>query len=392
MSASPNVRTGLDRLIETHFEAVAGSRVALVTNQTGVTRDLRDSIPLLAGSDTVTLVALFAPEHGILGAEQAGEHVNDAVERRTGVRVHSLYGANRAPTREQLAGVDAVLFDIQDVGARYYTYLSTLRLTARAATACGARFVVLDRPNPLGGAVEGFPPFDETCRSFISCAPVPIRHGFTYGEFARWLVAVESLDARLDVVPMSGWRREMRFEETGLHWIPPSPNIPTPNTARLYPATCLLEGTNVSEGRGTALPFEVFGAPWYDAYRLADALNALELPGVRFRPTTFTPTFSKHAGQRCEGVQAHLTDSRAFRAVRTGVAIVETLRRLSPEFAFVGFQNRMTLDLLLGTGEVRLALERGASASEICADWHERERRFVADASFARLYDGHANL
>lgn len=378
------VRTGLDRLVETNFEAIAGQRVALVTHPAGVTHDLRDNVTLLAGS--TRLRALFAPEHGILGTEPAGAPVADSVERRTGVPVYSLYGARRAPTPEQLADVETLLFDVQDVGARYYTYLSTLRLVAHAAARANVRLFVLDRPNPLGGTVEGFPPFEERCRSFVSCAPIPVRHGLTYGEFARWLVAAERLEGALEVVPLSGWHRGMSFEETGLFWIAPSPNMPTPNTARLYPATCLLEGTNVSEGRGTTLPFEVFGAPWYDAYALADALNALELPGVWFRPTAFTPTASKHAGRRCEGVQAHLTDATAFRAVRSGVAILETLRRLAPEFAFVGFQNRMTLDLLLGTSQVRRALEAGASATEICAEWEERERRFAEEVSPFLLY------
>lgn len=378
------VRTGLDRLVETAFKAIAGQRVALVTNPTGVTHDLRDNVALLADSGNVK--ALFAPEHGILGTEPAGTPIADSVERRTGIPVYSLYGTRRVPTPEQLADVEVLLFDIQDVGARYYTYLSTLRGTAHAAAQSNVRLVVLDRPNPLGGTIEGFPPFEESCRSFIGCAPIPIRHGLTYGEFARWLVSAEGLDLALEVVPLSGWRREMLFEETGLFWIAPSPNMPTPHTARLYPATCLLEGTNVSEGRGTTLPFEVFGAPWYDAYALADALNALELPGVWFRPTAFTPTSSKYAGQRCEGVQAHLTDVQAFRAVRSGIAILATLRKLAPEFAFVGFQNRMTLDLLLGTSHVRRALEMGASAEEVCADWEERERHFAEEVSSVLLY------
>ncbi len=379
--------TGLDLLVEQHFRPIAGCRVGLVTNHTGVTRYLRDSVAVFADAGNVTLAALFAPEHGLLGVDQAGAHVDSATERCTGLPVHSLYGANRKPDPDQLADIDALVFDMQTAGARYYTYLSTLRLVLHAASETGKPVLVLDRPNPLGGLrAEGFPAFDEECRSFVSCAPMPVRHGLTVGEFARWIAATEELDVALDVIPMRGWRRDMSFEDTGLPWIAPSPNMPTPTTARVYPATCLLEGTNCSEGRGTTLPFEVFGAPWLDAYTLADSLNARRLPGVNFRPTSFTPTFSKHANEACEGVQLHIADYEDFESVRCGVEILRALMDASPEFEFIGSAERRMTDLLLGTKTVREALEEGASAHDICADWADREAAFVADSKAHWLY------
>jgi uncharacterized protein YbbC (DUF1343 family) len=382
-----HVMTGLDLLVEQHFHPLVGRRVGLVTNHAGVTRYLRDNVSLLAAASGVTLTSLFAPEHGLLGVEQAGARVGDATERRTGVPVHSLYGENRSPDREQLADIDILVFDMQTVGARYYTYLSTLRLILHAAAETDVPVLVLDRPNPLGGLLtEGFPAFDEECRSFVSCAPTPIRHGLTVGEFARWVVANEQLDVALEVAPMRGWRRDMSYEETGLPWVAPSPNMPTTATAAAYPATCLLEGTNCSEGRGTTLPFEVFGAPWVDAYALAERLNARRLPGVKFRATSFTPTFSKHEGSPCEGAQLHITDAAAFAAVRCGVEILRALLDICPEFEFLGSSDRRMTDLLLGTRAVRQALQDGAAPHEICADWAEREDAFARAAREHWLY------
>ncbi len=382
-----NVMTGLDILIEQHFHPIAGRRVGLVTNHTGVTRYLRDNVAVFSEAADVTLAALFAPEHGLLGVEQASAHVDSATERRTGLPVHSLYGANRKPNPAQLTDIDALVFDMQTVGARYYTYLSTLRLVLHAASEAGKPVLVLDRPNPLGGVkAEGFPAFDEECRSFVSCAPMPIRHGLTVGEFARWIAATEELGVALEVAPMRGWQRDMSFEDTGLPWVAPSPNMPTTTTARVYPATCLLEGTNCSEGRGTTLPFEVFGAPWLDAYALADSLNARRLAGVKFRATSFTPTFSKHANEACEGVQLHLTDYDDFVSVRCGVEILRALMDASPKFEFLGSADRRMTDLLLGTKAVREALEEGASAEDICADWAARESSFVEDGKAHWLY------
>jgi uncharacterized protein YbbC (DUF1343 family) len=382
-----HVLTGLDVLLRDDWAPLARRRIGLLTNQTGVARDLRDNVALLAASGRTRLRAIFAPEHGLLGTAQAGAAVTDSVERRTGTPVYSLYGARRAPTPEQLADLDALVFDVQDVGARYYTYLDTMRLAMIAVAAAGRTFVVLDRPNPLGGdVVEGLPPFDERLRSSVACAPLPIRYGLTLGEAAVWIARAESLDLDLHVVRMAGWSRAMAFEDTGLAWIPPSPNMPAADTARVYPGTCLLEGTNASEGRGTTRPFEVFGAPWVDGHALAASLNARRLPGVVFRATSFTPAFSKHAGAVCEGAQAHVFDTRAFSPVRTGIEVVAALLHGHSDFAFLGEGGRRPFDALLGTDAVRLALEAGTPAEGICAEWAEREAAYSADSRGCWLY------
>ncbi|GIX06852.1 MAG: hypothetical protein KatS3mg115_1255 [Candidatus Poribacteria bacterium] len=302
MSHLRRVRTGLDRLIEEDFATLSGSNVALVTNGTALSAHLTDTVAAFVAASGLRLRAIFAPEHGFLGATQAGEVVWDGTERRTGVPIYSLYGRRLEPTPEMLDGVDVIVYDMQDVGARYYTYLATLRNVLHTASRLGRRVVICDRPNPLGGAVvEGFPPYEKEFSALVSPAPMPIRYGLTVGEYARWLVNHLGWEVELEVVPLSGWRRDLSYEETGLIWAPPSPNVPTISSVWAYAGTCLIEGTNLSEGRGTTLPFEQFGAPWVDGFRLADQLNALELPGVFFRPVAFTPTFSKHAGLRCEG-------------------------------------------------------------------------------------------
>ena len=386
--APVRVQSGLEVLAASGFEALRGQRIGLITNQTGVASNFEDAAALLVGSGAAELTALFAPEHGLLGTAQAGGKVADAWERRFQIPAYSLYGAAREPSDAQLESVDTLAFDIQPVGARYYTYLSTLKRCLEKASSSGRRFVVLDRPNPLGGLrAEGFPPFEERFRSFVSCAPVPIRHGLTIAEFARWVVRESGLEIDLETVEMTGWRRSMRFSETGLPWVAPSPNMPAPQTALAYLSTCLIEGTNASEGRGTTQPFELFGAPWADAYALCADLNGRGLAGVYFRPASFTPVFSKHAGELCEGAQLHITDPASFRSLRVGIEILAALRRQSPEFAFVGSGERKMLDLLLGTDAPRLALESGAEPGQVCAGWEERAAAQYADSRAVFLYD-----
>jgi len=384
---TPKVATGLDVLVERGYEPLRGASVGLITNQTGVTSALADAIELLSFQPSFRLAAIFAPEHGVLGSRQAGVHIDDAREPRTGVPVFSLYGSHRAPTSEQLRGIDLLVYDIQDVGSRFYTYLSTLRLAIGAAQSHGIRLIVLDRPNPIGGTkYEGLPTFDEAYRSFVACAPIPIRHSMTVGEFARWVVQNEMPDAEIHVVAMRGWRRSMAFDDTGLPWIAPSPNMPTPRTALVYPGACLIEGTNVSEGRGTTQPFELIGAPWLDPYRLAATLDHRRVPGVRFRPTWFTPTMSKHAAEPCGGVQIHVMDADTFRPVRTGIELICALRAASPEFAFTGSAQRKTFDALMGTSEVRERIESGEDPMDLCDGWQRHERDFSQSAEACCLY------
>jgi uncharacterized protein YbbC (DUF1343 family) len=289
--------------------------------------------------------------------------------------VTSLSGERRAPTPAMLRGLDTLVIDLQDIGARYYTYQWTMALALRGCARAGVRVLVLDRPNPLGGElVEGNVP-DPAFSSFVGLYPLPARPGLTIGEIARYVNARHGLGADLEVVTMRGWRRRMLWEDTGVPWVPPSPNMPTPDTARVYPGGCLIEGTNLSEGRGTTRPFEWVGAPWLDAHRYAAALEATRLPGVAFRPARFQPTFQKHAGRVCGGVQLHVTDRARFRPFLTGLAIIAVARRQAPR-AFrwrrppYEFERRkLPIDILLGTDTIRKALARGAKLRAIERGW-----------------------
>jgi uncharacterized protein YbbC (DUF1343 family) len=282
-----------------------------------------------------------------------------------------------------LAGVDTLVIDLQDVGARYYTFVWTAALAMRACARAGVRVIVLDRPNPLGGVhVEGNVP-DPAFASFVGLYPLPARHGMTIGEIAAYLHATHALGCQLTVVPMRGWRRAMTWEETGLPWVPPSPNMPTVDTARVYPGGCLFEGTNLSEGRGTTRPFEWVGAPYLDAHAFAKALDAAGLPGVRFRPARFIPTFHKWAGQLCGGVQIHVTDPARFTPFVTGLAIVATARRVGgrrfawrkPPYEFE--RDKLPIDILLGTDAIRRAIEGARTLAAIEASWQPALRRWL---------------
>jgi uncharacterized protein YbbC (DUF1343 family) len=379
------VRTGLERLLDGDGPRLAGRRLGLIANPTTVGPDLDHAIDLLiaAGLD---LVALFGPEHGLRGDVQYMEAVGDeARDRRTGLPVHSLYGhteASLSPTAQMLSGLDALLFDIQDVGARYYTYAATMVLAMRVCARAGVEVIVLDRPNPIGGELVEGGTVEPGFESFVGLLPVPNRHGLTVGELARMAREVERLDLSLTVVPMDGWRRDMSYADTRLQWVLPSPNMPTEDTALVYPGMCLLEGTEVSEARGTTRPFELAGAPFVDSYALAAELDGAELPGVRFRPLVFTPTFEKHAGRACGGVQIHVTDRRAFRPYLTGVAFLRAVHALWPgDFAWrtraYEFVDQVpAIDLLCGSGAVRAGIDSGASLADLAATWADAERDF----------------
>ncbi|HYG67006.1 MAG TPA: DUF1343 domain-containing protein, partial [Anaeromyxobacteraceae bacterium] len=316
------VATGLDVLVADRFRLLRGRRVGLVCNPTSVDRRLAHAADLLHAAKGVELAALFGPEHGVRGDAQYMAAVGEERDARTGVRAFSLYGEtvdSLRPTAAQLEGLDALVFDIQDVGTRYYTYQATMMLCMEAAAAAGLAFVVLDRPNPIDGvSVEG-PRLRPGFESFCGLHDLAVRHGMTVGELALLFQAERSLALDLTVVHVHGWRRAQRFRETGLPWVFPSPNMPTPEAALVYPGMCLLEGTNLSEGRGTTRPFELFGAPWLDGAALADALARERLPGVAFRPVSFVPTWDKHAGARCHGVELFVTDPARFRPFRTGL-------------------------------------------------------------------------
>jgi len=380
------VRTGLDVLLRSRGGPLRGRRVGLVCNPTSVDARLRHAADLLHALPGVRLAALFGPEHGVRGDAQYMAAVAGGTDAATGLPVHSLYGATREslqPTPAQLAGLDLLCFDIQDVGSRYYTYQATMLLCMEAAARAGLGFVVLDRPNPVGGlAVEG-PALQPGFESFCGLHDLAPRHGMTVGELARLFVAERGLGLDLTVVPCEGWRRCQGFGATGLPWVLPSPNMPTPATALVYPGMCLLEGTNLSEGRGTTRPFELFGAPWLDPARLAAALSAERLPGVRFRPASFTPTWDKHAGVRCHGVELHVQDAESFRPFRTGLACVQQARAQAPgrfrwrteTYEFV--DGVPAFDLLCGSARERTGIEAGRSLAELARGFAGEERAFA---------------
>ena len=387
------VESGLEVLLDRHLPWLRGRRLGLLAHQASVTHDLAHAAPLLTGLRGVRLARLFAPEHGLWGAAQDHAPVASTRDQVTGLEVWSLYGEQRAPTPQMLAGLDALVVDLQDVGARYYTFVWTLALAMRECARAGVRVIVLDRPNPLGGdRVEGNVP-DPAFASFVGLYPLPARHGFTLGELARRFVLEEGIRCDLTVAPMRGWRRAMLWEDTGLPWVPPSPNMPTPDTARVYPGGCLIEGTNLSEGRGTTRPFEWVGAPYLDGHRYAEALDALGLPGVRFRPARFTPTFHKWAGEVCGGVQIHVTDRRRFRPFRTGVAAIAVARRLAPaEFRWkeppYEFEHaRLPIDILFGTDRIRTQIEGGADLAVIEATWRTALPLYTRRRRAFMIYD-----
>jgi uncharacterized protein YbbC (DUF1343 family) len=385
MNPSTLVRTGLDVLRLQGFAPLRGMRIGLVTHPAAVDVHLRHAADLLAEAPDVQLAALFGPEHGLLGEAQDLIGIAGGRDPHSGLRVHSLYGnsfASLQPTQEQLHSLDALVIDLQDVGSRYYTFQATMLLCLEAASRYRLRTVVLDRPNPLGGvAVEG-PALRAGFESFVGIHPVATRHGLTLGELARLYWKERGLTGELLVIPCEGWRHEMDFERTGLPWVLPSPNMPTVETAFVYPGQCLLEGTNLSEGRGTTRPFELCGAPWVDARALCRRLHDEGWPGVVFRPAYFRPTFHKFAGQTCGGLQLHVTDREAFQSVRTGLAVLAALRDHSGErfawrtepYEFVA--DRPAIDLLFGSDRERLALEGGASPREIARAWEEEEAEF----------------
>lgn len=384
-----NVKTGLELFLHDQTDHVRGKRIGLVTHPAAVLPDLTNAVDALLRAG-VRLTALFGPEHGFDGSAADGLAVGDAIHPRTGLPVFSLYGDTKEPTPAMLAEVDTLVFDMQDVGARFYTFISTLFYVLRGAAKTGKPVIVLDRPNPITGArVEGglVAPGLE---SFVGIIPIPIRHGLTCGELAQYINAECDLRADLTVIAMRAWRRAMWYDETGLPWVPLSPGMPKLDTATIYPGMCFPEGTNLSEGRGTALPFETFGAPWLDGYALAQTLNALQLPGARFRPVHFIPSASKHAGEKCTGAQIHVTDRNALRAVETGLHVIAACRAQNParfEFLASSWEGRPPhFDLLTGDARIRQGLAHGAPVRELIAEWSAHEKAFEAKRQKYLLY------
>jgi uncharacterized protein YbbC (DUF1343 family) len=369
------MQTGLDRLFTHHLDLLRGRRVGLICNPASVDVLYRHAADLFAACSEFCLTALFGPQHGFRGETQDNmvEWEGWPRDPRLGVPVFSLYGETRQPTPDMLAEVDILVFDVPDVGTRVYTFIWTMALAMQAARAQGIPFVVLDRPNPIGGLdIEGAV-LEREWASFVGMYPLPMRHAMTVGELARMFNATEGIGCELYVVPMEGWSRPQWFDTTWLPWVMPSPNMPTLDTATVYPGMVLLEGTTLSEGRGTTRPFEIFGAPFIDPYELAAALEPLQLPGVHFRPLWFQPTFNKFAGQLCGGLQLHVQNRHTFRPYRTAVEILKAVRRLYPkeplwreppyEYVF----DRLPFDVIAGQARLRAAIEADADWEEIAA-------------------------
>lgn len=385
----PEVKTGLEVLKAENFKQLEGQRVGLMTNPSGVDSALNSTYKLFSEASNVHLTALFAPEHGFSGMVPDGIEVDSTIDRRTGLPVHSLYQAGFHLLPDMLRDLDVLVCDIQDIGVRYYTFIWTITYLIEACGQSGIPILILDRPNPLGGVTVEGPLVEPDQFSLVGHFPVPIRHGLTVGEMAQMVNALwNSTPADLTIVPCQGWRRSMLWEDTRLPWIPPSPNMPHLSTLNQYPGACLIEGTTLSEGRGTALPFEVVGAPFIDSLDLADALNGLNLAGVRFRPHGFMPTSSKWAGQACGGVQVYITG--AWQPIQTWLHVILTVRQLYPaQFQWLPpFPNgHQTFDRLIGSAKVRPQIEAGAGVEQITAAWEKAASEFKEKSSAFYLYN-----
>jgi uncharacterized protein YbbC (DUF1343 family) len=377
------VSLGIDRLLDTDRDLVRGTRAGLVCNPASVDARFRHTVDRLAGDPDVSLAAIFGPQHGFRSNLQDNmietPHATDA---RRQVPIYSLYSETREPTADMLAGLDVLIVDLQDVGTRVYTFVYTMANCMRVAAKYGVRVVVCDRPNPIGGeAVEGSL-LREPWTSFVGQFPIPLRHGLTIGELARLFNDQFGIGCALDVVPLANWRRDMYLDRTGQPWIIPSPNLPTLDSAVVYPGAVLVEGTMLSEGRGTTRPFELIGAPWIDGERLAEAMNARGLPGAHFRAAFFEPTFQKHARQTCGGCQIHVTDRAAFEPVRTTVELIAEFRRQDPvRFAwrrppYEYEHDKEPIDILYGSDQLRKTVDSGGDVAALIASWRADEDAF----------------
>ncbi|MBA3321358.1 MAG: DUF1343 domain-containing protein [Pyrinomonadaceae bacterium] len=387
------ITLGVERLLKETKGLILGSRIGLVCNQASVNHDYRHIADLFHVTDGVTLAALFGPQHGIRGDVQDNMiETPHTFDRETGVPVFSLYSETREPTEEMLEGIDTIVFDLQDVGCRIYTFIYTLANCMRAAAKYGKRVVVCDRPNPIGGEVVAGTVLETGFESFVGQFPIATRHGMTVCELARMFKKVWEIDCELEIVPMEGWSRELWFDETDAPWVLPSPNMPTVETATVFPGSVHLEGTQLSEGRGTTRPFELVGAPYIEAQNYSMILNSLELPGVYFRACNFLPTFQKHAGDVCGGVQIHVLERDAFEPVLTGVGVIkaaydfyrEEFAWKSPPYEYVYDKN--PFDVISGCQTLRTAIETGETLETIKNSWRPALQVFNPARAEVLLY------
>ncbi len=387
------VVTGLEKLLGAEIDRVAGKTVGLIANSATVDSALCHAIDRLYARKEIELACLFGPEHGLRASAQDLIEIEDDADPITGLPVRSLYGPTRVPSKEMLDGLDAVIFDIQDVGSRYYTYIWTMAHAMEACARDDIELIVLDRPNPIDGVHMEGNLIEGSHLSFVGVYPIPNRHGMTSGEIARLVNDEFGVHCPLTVVEMDGWRRRDWFDETGLPWVLPSPNMPTLDTATVYPGGCLIEGTNLSEGRGTTRPFEIMGAPWIDGEKLARALREEDLPGVVFRPLCFQPTFHKFEGELCGGIQQHVVDRDAYLPLRTGYALLRAIRKLWPrEFAwrpppYEYELERPAIEILTGNSKIREQIDNAVPLVDIENAWQVDFARFEKVRERYLLYD-----
>jgi len=387
------VKAGLDVFLVNHLSKLEGKRVGIITNQTGIASSGEHIVDILSSIEGLSIGALYAPEHGIRGDLPDATKMASYVDKRTGIQVWSLYGEHLKPTQEMLEDVDVLVYDIQDVGARFYTFISTMGLAMEAASEHGKQFIVLDRPNPINGVTIEGPIIEERHISFVGQYPIPVRYGMTPGEMAwmikgeKWMKGMEELD--LTVIPMEGWQREMWFDETGLPWIRPSPNIPSILTAAVYPGLCLIEALNLSEGRGTMRPFEQIGAPWINSHELAETMNALYLPGIYFKPITFTPVslpqaapWNKYRDQDVNGLSLIITDKERLRPLQVMVHLLVTLKKHYP----AELELRKNFERLIGISSFRQSIENLRSPEKILAEWEPGIQAFKKACQKYLLY------
>lgn len=394
------VKPGLDILLEDYLPFLKGKRIGIITNPSGVTCGLELNVDALAKAK-VDIRAIYAPEHGFRAAAKEGEKVDTYTDPETGIPVYSLYGASHKPTAEMLKDIDILIFDLQDGGVRFYTFISTLLEAAESCVENGKVLMVTDRPDPINGLdVEGNI-LNMEFKSFVGSSPIPIRYGLTPGELVRFYNSYFKLGMKeyiagissgspdpknLWIIPMSGWDRGMWYNQTGLQWVPPSPNFATPDTATVFPGCCFIEGINLSEGRGTVRPFEWIGAPYIDAEKWAAHLNNLSLPGVKFRPNYFIPHYSKHSGKMCHGIQVHILDRNTFVPTTTGLHLLQSLHQLYPkELEWIKF-SRYFIDNLLGTDTVRLTILENQPVEPLIKKWKDESEQFKKDRKPFLIY------
>ncbi|MCS6884589.1 MAG: DUF1343 domain-containing protein [Acidobacteriota bacterium] len=387
------MRLGLERILDDHIHLIRGSRVGLIVHPASINSRYQHAADLFYNRSDIHLTALFGPQHGIRGETQDNMiEWQGFIDRRTQLPVYSLYCETRRPLPDWLTDLDVLVFDVQDVGTRVYTFIYTMALAMQACAAEGKRFIVLDRPNPIGGdAVEGNI-LDPNYASFVGLYPIPMRHGMTVAELALMFNSEFSIGCELNVVPMQGWSRNQWWDSTGLPWVMPSPNMPTLDTATVYPGAVIFEGTEVSEGRGTTRPFELIGAPYIDPYELTEALNDLNLPGVYLRPAYFQPTFHKYCGQLCGGLQIHVTDRRAFKPYLCALAILQNIYQLyqekfrwkQPPYEYV--EDKLPIDVICGTDAIRQGIETGVELRQLEESWLAELHEFVEKRQKYLLY------